>query len=107
MHSDLEGVNRCILLDQACCTKVIPCLFVYLPNCAVKVVFVFVDLPSGKTPTRSLFVPPNEYCSIHRIVEHDSSSDGHSGLVLHKLVEGFEVYIGGEGREKWAVLEHL
>lgn len=107
MHSDLEGVNRRILLNEAGGAEIVTRLFVHLSNGAVNIVFVFVDLASRKTPARPFLVPPDKHCGIHRIVEHDGSSHGDSRLVLHKFVEGLEVDIGREGGEKGTVLEHL
>ncbi|PNY29886.1 hypothetical protein TCAP_00200 [Tolypocladium capitatum] len=86
-HGDLDVLG--LLLDghQTGSANVQASFFVYLPNSAVQIVFVFVDLASRETPVSALLPALDEHHRVHCLVEHDGAANGDSCLVLQKLLK--------------------
>lgn len=80
-------------------------LFVDLADSAIHVVFILVDLATGKAPVGALLPALHQDNGVHRVVEHDRATDRDSRFVLEELFEGFGMIFDGERRKKRTVLE--
>lgn len=87
--------------------------------------FVLVDLPFRETPSRRrlpafhkhhLVMQPELMCSrennmnpdlIPSVVEHDCTTDGHSGLISHEMVECAIVVSPPSFKERTCLEKHL
>jgi hypothetical protein len=92
-HGDFNELDVLFTLDQPGFTNIVTSFLVDLTDGTVEILFILVDFPTGKAPIGALLPAFDEDDLVHLMIQHDSSTNRHPGLVGQELGERCQVVI--------------
>ena len=104
----LERLDTPTIWDQASGIEIEARLFPCLADGTIEIVFVFVDLASGKTPRATLLPAFDQQDLVHFLVQENGASHGYAILVLYEDVEGIgQLFLGRVLKERTSLGDAL
>ena len=105
-HRDIDVLGIPLFVrNDAGCTDVKPSLLPHLPDGAIEILFVLVNLATRERPRRALLPAFDEQHLLHALIKQDGATHGHAHLVCQKFLIRGEMLFAGEAAEEWTVLK--